>query len=156
MVEEEVSSGYSWLSIKLIYSAYLLFVCSLFWLQIHHLIYHNWYVYHMNVFIKYLRQTLQLEASSYLWGGKRKIIKFLRIRLQCRNFRLFYLHQDHPQMRYIEEESFFDILLWAHCAISGLIVAVCASENVFKFYESHTPFVYYSSCSKTPITGWRR
>ena len=54
-------------------------------------------------------------------------------------------------MRYIEEESFFDILLWAHCAISGLIVAVCASENVFKFYESHTPFVYYSSCSKTPI-----
>ena len=57
-------------------------------------------------------------------------------------------------MRYIEEERFFDILLWAHCAISGLIVAVCAGENVFKLNESHTPFVYYSSCSKTPIV-WK-
>ena len=39
----------------------------------------------------------------------------------------------------------------AHCAISGLIVAVNAGENFYKFNESHTQFVFYSSCSKTPI-----
>ena len=54
-------------------------------------------------------------------------------------------------MRHIKEESVFDILSWAHCAISGIIVAVSAGENFYKFYESHTPFVFYSSCSKTPI-----
>ena len=94
---------------------------------------------------------MQLEALSYLWGGKRKIIKFLRIRLQCRNFRLFYLHQNNPQISSIKEESVFDILFWAQCAISGIIVAVSAGENFYKFNESHTPFVFYSSCSKTPI-----
>ena len=54
-------------------------------------------------------------------------------------------------MRYIEEERFFDILLWAHCAISGLFVSVYASENFYKFNESHTQLVFYSSCSKIPI-----
>ena len=39
----------------------------------------------------------------------------------------------------------------AHCAISGLIVSVNAGENFYKFNESHTQFVFYSSCSKTPI-----
>ena len=42
----------------------------------------------------------------------------------------------------------------AHCAISGLIVAVNAGENFYRFEESHTQFVFYSSCSKTPIV-WK-
>ena len=41
--------------------------------------------------------------------------------------------------------------MWAHCAISGLIVSMSASENFYKFNESHTQFVLYSSCFKIPI-----
>ena len=64
---------------------------------------------------------------------------------------MFYLYQDHPRIRHIKEESFFDILVWAHCAISGLFVSVCAGENFYKFNESPTQLVSYSSCSKIPI-----
>ena len=41
--------------------------------------------------------------------------------------------------------------MWAHCAISGLIVSMSASENFYQFNESHTQFVLYSSCFKIPI-----
>ena len=51
----------------------------------------------------------------------------------------------------MKEESVFGILFWAQYAFPGIIVAVSAGENFYKFTESHTSFVFYSSCSKTPI-----
>ena len=65
-------------------------------------------------------------------------------------FRLFYLSQD-SMLKYTKEENFFTCLTWLHPALSGIYVSSLLGENFFISNESHTLFIWHSSCSKIPI-----
>ena len=66
--------------------------------------------------------------------------------------RLFYLHEgQNTWLTNIKEANFFKCLTWCYTLLSGIIVSVFLSENCFCFNESHTSFIWYSSCSKIPI-----
>ena len=66
------------------------------------------------------------------------------------NFRLFYLCQD-TIITSINEESFFNFLTWLLPALSGIFVSILLGENFLYDNGSHTPYIFYSSCSKKSI-----
>ena len=81
---------------------------------------------------RYLNQNLQYDTGS--------VINFSR---------LFYLYQDSVQ-KYIKEESLFACLSCIHSVFSGLVISIMIGEVYLNSNESHTPFFWYSSCSKVP------